>query len=54
MSTLELEVMSDLGGDLLFGYQHFYDFQVLEKNFTKVFSVKRALDLEVATVWRRK
>lgn len=33
-------------------YKHPYDVKLLKANFTKVFTVKRAFDIEVASVWR--
>ena len=35
-------------------FQHPYDLDVLHRNYEKVFSVKRAFDLEMASVWKRK
>lgn len=35
-------------------YKYPYDVDLLRKNFTKVFSIKRAFDIEVASVWQKK
>jgi hypothetical protein len=59
ISTFELEVAAKLGLDnppLYFktnGYQ-FYNVDLLEEKFEKVFAVERAFGIEVASVWRAK
>lgn len=45
------QVGDNPSGDI---YKYRYDRDMLRSNFKKVFSVKRAFDLEVASVWQRK
>jgi hypothetical protein len=56
LTTLNADIRAGYGSDNPEGEirQYRYDREKLEEDFERVFSIKRAFDLEVATVWRRK